>query len=398
MIRHNNRFNHEGQHPEEEGAVTTTGRAANTLGNQGDTKIRAVPYLRPTNRGDLGDTTFTGGGSHAAQAAPGAEQRMESEWTNMPHMRAESSRMDGGGIEALSGYEAAMQQYNPRDGWDGLPTQRSSAQEHVPNMGPAEWGGGARVLGEVAAPMTTNGTQDVSGYGMGVASGGVYEGAKLHATTVVAPNSRLGLNAVAESTLRAWDSSQQKVGAKLMDARVESFNSKGGLHATTASGLGVSHHAHEAAQLTKEVHSAQYKTKREALKRVQSAFDSALGGFKATTHRSRDTKQSDKRGHLTDFLMPGGNVGGERSPYITGPQGVATGLRTRRDALGDSQLRVKSVAALDGRVPMGQHRAANTREVGSSRLGARAPHAALAHLSSAGMALGMRDDSEALSR
>jgi len=182
-------------------------------------------------------------------------------------------------------------------------------------------------------------------------------------------------------------------GQKLMNGKVESFNSKGGLRANTASSMGAGN-TYEGTQLNKSVHGAQHKTKREALLRVQSAFDSALGGYTASQNRGRTTKLSDKSGHLTDFMMPGGTVAGESSPYTNGTQnlGEVTNLSSKREALYDNQFGVKPIAPSDSTVYLGEYRQS------SEHLNVR-PEGNFNHLfGSGGMALGLRDDSEALAR
>lgn len=389
-FKHNNRFNHDDQHPDSDGPIIT-GLPANTLGNQGDVKVRAMPYLKPTNRGKWVDPTFRSGIDPSLQAAGGGEQRLDYEWTNTPYERAENSRADGGGMEAVPEYEGFMQQYGGAEGWDTLPTQRSTAQDNTPNQGPMEWSTGQQVYGEVAAPNAITGTQDVGMYGVGHAKS-EYEAAKLQDQVVPTPHALAGLDTVDESGFGSSEFQDGK-GQKLMDGKVESFNSKGGMHANTAMSMG-SGNTYSGTQLNKSVHAAQDKTKREALLRVQSAFDSALGGYTASQNRSRTTKQSDKSGHVVDFMMPGGTVGGEQSPYTNGTQnrGAATNLESKREAMYDNQFGVKTIAPSDSTVYLGEYR--QTME----HLNAR-PEGNFNHpMGSGGMAMGLRDDSEALAR
>lgn len=388
-INHNNRFNHEDRHPDSDGPIIT-GMPANTLGNQGDTKIRPVPYLPPTNRGKWAETTFRSGVDPAQQAAGGGDQRLEYEWTNTPYVRAESSRADGGGIEAVPDYQGFTQQYGGAEGWDNLETQRSTAQQHTPNMGPMEFGAGQQVFGDVHAPNAITGTQDVGMYGVGNQDS-EYVAAMLQDQVVPAPNNMAGLESVDESGFGSTEYMHKA--QKLMTGKVESFNNKGGLRANTAISMG-SGNTYEGTQLNKSVHGAQHKTKREALLRVQSAFDSALGGYTATQHRARTTKLSDKSGRLTDFMMPGGTVAGESSPYTNGSQnlGAVTNLSTKREATYDNQFGVKTIAPSDNTVYLGEYRQSG------EHLNVR-PEGNFNHLfGSGGMALGLRDDSEALAR
>ena len=87
VIEHNNRFNRDDHHPDEEGPVVV-GTPANTLGNQGDVKIRPMPYLAPTNRGNWAETTFRSGVDPTQEGAGGGDQRLDYEWTNTPYVRA----------------------------------------------------------------------------------------------------------------------------------------------------------------------------------------------------------------------------------------------------------------------------------------------------------------------
>lgn len=391
-IEHNNRFSRDDHHPDAEGPIIT-GIPANTMGNQGDVKIRAMPYVPPTNRGKWAETTFRTG-IVPETAAGGGYQRPEYEWTNTPYTRAESSRMDGGGMQPTANYEGFMQQYGGSEGWDNIPTQRSTTQHNTPNMGPAQDGGfGQGVFGDVEAPTSSTGTRDSGMYAVGHAQSQL-EGQTLQNQVVAAPNSQAGLDAVDAQGLGP---AQYSVPAqKLMNSRVDLQTSKSGLMANTNITMGADAGANSyAQQLNKSVHSAQHKTKREAMIQVQAAFDTALGNYNATQVQPTATRFSDKSGHLVDFVMPGGTLGGTESMTTNGTQnhGAVTKLSTKREAGYDNQFGVKSTQPDDSTVWYGDYR--QNMEHANIR-----PEGNLVHANSgnAGMAIGLRDDREALSR
>ena len=396
VIEHNNRFSRDDHHPDAEGPITT-GIPANTMGNQGDVKIRPMPYLAPTNRGKWEETTFRTG-IVPETAAGGGYQRQEHEWTNTPYTRAESSRMDGGGMQPTANYEGFMQQYGGSEGWDTIPTQRTTSQLHAPAMGPAAQSGGGvfggqSVFGDVEAPTASTGTRDSGMYAVGHAQSQL-EGQTLQNQQVYAPNSQAGLDAVDAQGLGP---AQYAVPAqKLMNSRVDLQTSKSGLMANTNITMGADAGTHSYAhQLNNSVHSAQHKTKREAIVEVQAAFDTALGNYNATRVQPTATRFSDKSGHLVDFVMPGGTLGGTESMTTNGAQnhGAVTRLSTKREAGYNNEFGVKSTQPDDSTVWYGDYR--QNIEYMNIR-----PQGNLVHADSgnAGMAVGLRDDREALAR
>ena len=389
VIEHNNRFKHDDQHPDPEGPVIV-GLPANTLGNQGDVKIRPMPYVKPTNRGKWAETTFRSG-VDPDMAVGGGEQRMEYEWTNTPYVRAENSRMDGGGMEATPDYQGFAQQYGGAEGWDNIETQRSVTQLYTPNMGPASTHvSSQQVFGDLPAPNALTGTFESGMYAVGQVTG-ENEGATLQNQMVAAPSSQAGLDVVDESNFGPAQYSHD--GHKLMNARIDNSTVKNGLLTNTNFTMG-SDGGHRATQLKKSVFQAQDKTKREALSHIQAAFNTALGGYTSAPNQAMRTRFSDKSGHLTDFMMPGGNIGGTESVLTNGAQnmGHVTNLSDKREAMYDNQFGAKSTQPNDSTVWLGEY--TQTMEHSNQRPVGNLEHNA----ANAGMALGLRDDSEALSR
>ena len=390
VIEHNNRFKHDDHHPDPDGPVIV-GLPANTLGNQGDVKIRPMPYVKPTNRGKWAETTFRAG-IDPSGATGGGDQRMEYEWTNTPYVRAENSRMDGGGMEATAAYEGFTQQYGGAEGWDNVQTQRSVSQVYTPNMGPAAVAvSNQQVFGDVAAPMHSTGTIDSGMYAVGNATG-EQDGATLQNQLLAAPHSLAGLEVVDESQF--GPSQYLHDGQKLMTQKVDNATVKGGLRADTQITMGAGGGEHSAQQIQKSVHAALDKTKREALLKVQSAFNTALGGYEASPTQATRTRFSDKSGHLTDFMMPSGAIAGTGTRVTNGVQnlGAVTNLSTKREALYENQFGVKATNTDDGTVWLGEYRQS------MEHLNER-PEGNLTHLAAtSGMAIGLRDDSEALAR
>ena len=392
VIQHNNRFSRDDHHPDADGPVLT-GLPANVLGNQGDVKIRAMPYLPPTNRGKWAETTFRTGVDPGQQAAGGGSQRMDYEWTNTAYMRAESTRQDGGGMDGGQSYQGFMQQYGGAEGFDHVDTQRTTTAMVMPNMGPAQGHVQAQqVFGEVAAPNVSTGMLDSGMYAVGPAQS-AEQGAALQNQIVPAPNAMSGLESVDEGGFGAVQYGHD--GQKLMNARVDVQTSKSGLDVNTNATMGAGGD-YRGTQLNKGVHGAQYKTNREQLVSVQAAFDTALGHNNAASSQAVRTRMTDKRGgQLVDFVMPGSTLGGTESMITHGTQnfGAVTNLSSKREQMYDSQFGVAPTGPDDPTVWMGDYR--QTMEHSNVR-----PHGNFVHPNSgnAGMALGLRDDRESLSR
>jgi hypothetical protein len=396
VIEQNNRFSRDDHHVDSDGPIIT-GTPANTMGNQGDVKIRFTPYVTPTNRGKWAETTFRSGIDASTEGAGGGESRLEYEYTTNPFMRAESNRIDGGGAEAGGAYNGFMNQYGGAQGFDHHATQRSTTEHRMPNMGPVDGSAsraeGMMVYGDVAAPNSTSGTQDVGMYGVGPVTG-EQDGAALQNQMVAAPHALSGLEAVEESAFGATQ--YEHDGAKLMNQKVDNITSK--------SGVTNEHHARgskgetgHAQQLDGGVRSAMDKTKRQQLLKVQSAFDTALGNMNAQPSHAKHTRFSDKSGHLSDFMMPGATLGGNESLVANGSQirGESTNLDTKRQAQYANQFGVNAVSAdtSDGTVVYGNYRQGmehlSERPMGSVF---ENPNA------SASMSLGFRDDREIVGR
>lgn len=363
VIEANNRFNRDDTHPE--GGPLTQGTPANTLGNQGNVKIRFTPHVPPTHRGVWAETTFRTGIDASTEGAGGGSQRPEYEYTTVPLVRAETNRFDGGGAEAGGAYGGFM---NQATGFDVAPTQRSATEHRAPNMGPAGDGcvHALGVYGDVAAPTGNSGTQDVGVYAVGPVTG-EHDGAMLQNALVSTPHSVAGLEAVEELAFGGTQYAYGEGGA-LMNQKVENVTSKTGAavnqHTTWgATGKTGGHHAHH---LDGGVRTAMDKTKRQQLLRVQTAFDTALGNLNAPPTHTEHSRFSDKSGHLVDFLMPGSTLGGNESLDANGShvRGQSTHLDTKRQAVYHNQFGVNVSAS---GVPDG------TLVVGSHRVGGRGP-------------------------
>jgi hypothetical protein len=390
IIEHNNRFKHDDHHPDSDGPVIV-GLPANTLGNQGDVKIRPMPYLPPTNRGKWAETTFRANVDPSQEGAGGGDQRLEYEWTNTPYARAENSRQDGGGMQAVADYQGFAQQYGGAEGWDNIDTQRSLSQMYTPNIGPAETAvSNMQVFGDVPAPNASTGTIDSGMYAVGNITG-EQDAATLQNQLVAAPSSLAGLDVVDESQFGPAQYAHDA--HKLMNSRVDNSTVKTGLLANQGTSMGTEGGYH-GQQLDKLVHGAQYKTKREALQHIQSAFNTAIGGSTAQPTQATRTRFNNKRSHLTDFMMPGGTIGGTDSMITNGAQnlGAVTNLSTKREGTYDNQFGVKSQQPNDSTVWFGDYRQSMQRT--SVRPTGNFTHNA----ATSGMSIGLRDDSESLAR
>jgi hypothetical protein len=389
VIEHNNRFKRDDHHPDTDGPVTV-GLPANTVGNQGDVKIRPMPYMAPTNRGKWAETTFRSGVDSGQEGAGGGNLRLNYEWTNTPYTRAESTRQDGGGMSATADYQGFTQQYGT-DGWDNIETQRSVSQVHAPNMGPVQSSVfNQQVFGDVAAPNVSTGTIDSGMYAVGNVTGD-QDGAMLQNQLLAAPQSLAGMEVVDESMFGPSQYSHDA--QKLMNSRVDNSTVKSGLLANTATSMGTQG-GHNGQQLDKLVHGAQYKTNREALQHMQSTFNTAIGGHTAAPTQPKLTRFSDKSGHLVDFMMPGGTLGGTDSLITNGAQnlGAVTNLSTKREAMYDNQFGVKAVTPDDSTVWLGDYRQ------GMEHLNERPVGNMVHNAGTASMAMGLRDDRESLAR
>jgi hypothetical protein len=387
VIKHNNRFRHDDHHVDLDGPIVT-GTPANTLGNQGDVKIRFTPYLAPTNRGKWAETTFRSGVDSSTQGAGGGESRLEYEYTTRPFLRAENSRVDGGGAEAGGAYGGFMNQYGGAEGFDHHPTQRSTTEHRMPTMGPAGAGGaeGALVYGDVAAATGNSGTHDVGLLAMGPVTG-EHVGAALQNQLVAAPHSLSGLEAMEEGAFGATQYGHDA--AKLMNQRVDNVTAKSGVVVNEHQSMGVTGVTSHATQLDGGVRSAMHKTKRQQLQKVQGAFDTALGHMTAAATQGTVSRFSDKSGHLVDFMMPGGTLGGTES-LVNGSQvrGESTNLDTKRQAQYHNQFGVSGVAGetSDSTIMYGNYRQ------GMEHLNERPMGSVLENpTGNAGMALGFRE-------
>jgi len=359
-IHHNNRFKRDDHHPDPEGPIRV-GLPANTWGNQGDVKIRHVPYVTPTNRGKKWDETTFQSGIHGGREK--GASRVDMEYTTVPHMRPESNRMDAGGGGV---YTATMKH---ADAWDHHATQRSTTEHTSRPLGaiggnastnPSVW-----VHGTVPLPNGVNGTSELGEYGMGSgptvgtqafmlqkkvvstphatsgletveqlafgAAGGTHENAKLM-NGMVNVISKSGVDAVEQLAFGAAGGTHEN--AKLMNGMVDNVISKSGVdvntHITRGAGNGGAH----SVQHHGGIRTTLDKTKREALQKVQSTMDGFVGNYSAPASQAIRTRFSDKSGPLVDFLMPSGTLGGEDSLFTHGTyaHGHVTKLDTKRQA------------------------------------------------------------------
>lgn len=132
----NNRFKRDDEHPDPDGPDNNDQVPANFVGNQYQ-KIRPLPYMPPTNRGKWAETTFRSGVD--ANVAVGNNQQLVAQtFTTFPCVRAENTRMDGGGMEVTVNTTAQMDTQMGLGRRDLMPTQRSTTEQNMPPMGPAQ--------------------------------------------------------------------------------------------------------------------------------------------------------------------------------------------------------------------------------------------------------------------
>ena len=393
VIEHNNRFKRDDHHPDPEGPIQV-GTPANTFGNQGDVKIRPTPYIVPTNRGKWVETTFRTGIDASTEGAGGGDLRLNNEYTKSPYVRAESNRMDGGGAEAGGAYGGFMNQYGGSEGYDHHATQRSANEHRAPNMGPIGDGSahGLSVYGDVDAPMGNAGTHDVGMYGLGPVTG-EHSAAALQNQMVSAPNRQAGL-ATTEQMFGGTQSAHNAV--QLTNQTVVNMTSKSGVvnENVTWGSRGETGHANQG---DGGLRTAMDKTKRQQVRKIQGAFDTALGNYTAHTSHATRTRFNDKSDHFVDFLMPSATLGGMES-VASGAEarGVNTGLGTKRNTLYDTQRGVNGAAANapDATVWYGNYRETNMELLSQRPLGSVFENTN----AGAGMALGFRETREIVGR
>jgi hypothetical protein len=184
---------------------------------------------------------------------------------------------------------------------------------------------------------------------------------------------------------------------KLMNQKVENINSKSGVvngH-TTRGVRGVNGHAQ---QLDGGLRTAMDKTKREALLKVQATMDAFAGAYHASTNQASRTRFSDKSGHLVDFMMPNGTLGGSQSLVANGAQvrGQTTNVDTKRQAMYNNQFGVNGAAATapDGTIWYGNYRQGVVEHMSQRPMGSVFENTN----AGAGMALGFRDLRETVGR
>lgn len=172
----NNRFKRDDEHPDPDGPDNNDQVPANFAGNQYQ-KIRPLPYMTPTNRGKWAETTFRDG-INPNVAVGNHQQLVAQTFTTFPCVRAENSRMDGGGMEVTANTTAQMDTQMGLGRRDLMPTQRSTTEQHMPPVGPAQHVRLASNIGiEMYEPATGfNGTEMVDVMNSGVSQQGAASG------------------------------------------------------------------------------------------------------------------------------------------------------------------------------------------------------------------------------
>ena len=131
----NNRFTRDDEHPDPEGPVLE-GVPANQDGNQGNVKIRYLPYVAPTNRGKWAETTFRDSIDPSASLGNTA-QMVAQTFTKWPCARAESTRQDGGGVQPTVNTQGFIDMQAGDGRRDIMNTQRSANEGRYRYSGPA---------------------------------------------------------------------------------------------------------------------------------------------------------------------------------------------------------------------------------------------------------------------
>jgi hypothetical protein len=227
----NNRFTRDNEHPDSEGPVVV-GTPANFSGNQ-NVKIRPMPYLPPTNRGKWAETTFRDG-IDPSVAVGNADQMVAQTYTRFPCERMENTRQDGGGMQPTQNYEGFTLLQTAQGSHDVMPTQRSTSEHRMPNVGPAGTTVSAAQLQDMqVAPATKSAGQRVNPIRWGVNGGS----AQAHASQpqdVAVPNALTGTQTLPMGTYTAVDNMQQGAGGSaqsvtLRNAEVVAPNATTGL-------------------------------------------------------------------------------------------------------------------------------------------------------------------------
>jgi len=192
----NNRFSRDNEHPDPDGPVLV-GIPANQDGNQGNVKVRHVPYQPPTNRGKWAETTFRDGIDPNCAVA-NSEQMVAQTFTTFPCERHENTRQDGGGIQPTANYEGFTDLQMGEGRRDIMNTQRSASEGRYRYHGPAGTSVDAEQLQDmhVEAPTGYTGldlVDDPRG-----AHGGTAHGQQLQDMQVEAPTGYTGLDLVGD--------------------------------------------------------------------------------------------------------------------------------------------------------------------------------------------------------
>jgi len=377
LANQRNQLNLNDYHPDSTGAIQE-GLPANMLGNQGVVRIRSVPYVVPTNRGRWGEHTFRSGIDPCLEAAGGGDQRLEYTYTTQPYVRAENSRIDGGGIEATRDTQAFVNQY---EHWEAHDTQRSASENKAQYMGPVHAGYGVSEYGVVPAPLKLGGVQTLGQQGLGPIT---YE----HNAPILvnqeytAPEPQTGL----ETQPAMFSGATLYSGGKNMSELVQKQNTKSELK--NALDIGVSGNEGLGGHLDGGVRTAADKTKRQAYLSIHSAFDTAMGNYVAQSNQALRTRFNDKSGRLVDFTMPGKTLAGVESLYVNGQQsfGNVGRVSSKREAFTET---TGGIYAPSDNIWQGVYSAFENRKENDGWEGMFQHDVA-----SATMALGLRDGSE----
>ena len=348
---HNNRFNHDGQHPDAEGQLVT-GVPANTMGNQGTVIVRHTPYVKPTFRGHVDhsmDDMFRGGAGGVDvdmdvmvddddhQTGTAQLPRMAYEYTTQPFEQALNPREQGGGVwyaEAASATLAQPSVFDARETYRG-----THAGPVMMTAAPGSMISSHKVDGDVAPSRRLTGTVDAGGYAIGnpgldAFTPTLQSFTPSNALTGTVSHDTTTSGGTAASGHAVWGSTHTT-----FERDVPTTKS-----GTTTAGHQVTRGAKGAdsvgSRARPSAHSAMSKTKRQQLAQVQVAFDSCLGNLNATptTRGAARTRHNTKSDIAVDFLLPGATLAGTDSLIVNAQQahGLATSVDTKRQAVYES--------------------------------------------------------------
>ena len=176
----NNRFTRDDEHPDPEGPILV-GAPANQDGNQGNVKIRYLPYVVPTNRGKWAETTFRNSIDPGASLGNTA-QMVSQTFTNWPCARMENTRQDGGGVHPTVNTQGFVDMQVGDGRRDIMNTQRSANEGRYRYSGPAGTFVNAEQMHDAAVELPTgfSGLDAYDGVYGAHGSSGVAPGSVVH--------------------------------------------------------------------------------------------------------------------------------------------------------------------------------------------------------------------------